>query len=75
MYDWVDSKSSQTSGIDEMETCDLGIPYLGLGSRVSVRAMVRVRLRVSMALIPGVCGDFKCTVRLCTIIRHLAIPC
>ena len=39
-----DSKSSQTSGIDAMETCDLGIPCLGLG--LGIRSRVRVRARV-----------------------------
>ena len=38
----VQSKSLQTSGIDTMETCDLGIPYQGLG--LGIRFRVRVTL-------------------------------
>ena len=46
----VDSKSLQTSRIDAMETCDLGIPYLGmvLGFGLGIRSRVRVRLRVRL---------------------------
>ena len=42
----VDSKSTHMSGIDAMETCDLGIPYLGvgLGLGLGTRSMVRVRV-------------------------------
>ena len=44
----VDSKSPQTSGIDAMETCDVGISYLGLGLGLGlgIRSRVRARVRV-----------------------------
>ena len=40
----VDSKSPQMSGIDAMESCDLGIPYLGVGLGLGVEIRSRVRV-------------------------------
>ena len=42
----VGSKSPHMSGIDAMETCDLGIPYLGVGLGLGLGIRSRVRARV-----------------------------
>ena len=42
----VDSKSPHMSEIDAMETCDLGIPYLGVGLGLGLGIRSRVRARV-----------------------------